>query len=271
MTLGIETVFFPCNNNGQIDPVILESELKRGLCLISCILVQNETGIIQPLEKIIEIRNKHFEQTGEYVPVFSDTIQAISKIDFPLNILDGFTIAGHKIGCGIGSSTYYLNPKLKQESIFKGGNQENSRRAGTENLFGIFSLAAVLKHLDTKESEKNRKNIPKLRKYFEEKISKLKICKEIVGKSSPRNNNTSFIILKDVQIDFLLMYLDSQQIYISTGSSCKSGARTPSDVLLAMCYNEEDASNRIRISIGSMTTKKEIDTFIFHLEEFIKK
>jgi cysteine desulfurase len=268
---GFEIEYFPCKDDGTVNTDTLEEELEKGLELITCILVQNESGIIQPLEKIVEIRNNYHKRTGKYVPVFSDTIQAISKIDFPFHIFDGFTIAGHKFGAGIGSSAYYLNPDLKVKSLFKGGHQETGRRAGTENLFGIYSLANVFKYLNLKKSlKKDLKIISDLRDTLENEIEKMDICKEIIGKNSPRVYNTSLIIFKDIQLDFLLMYLDSKNIYISTGSSCKSGSRAPSDTLLAMGYNEKDASDRIRISIGRTTTKKEILSFLSSLKEYVK-
>lgn len=252
------------NKSGQIDLVDFENKMKDYPAPIFIIYAANETGVIQPMKEIHSI-------TLQYeMPIFSDLMQAFCKIEIDFSILEGFTFSGHKIGAGMGASLAYAPEKylVKDFGIFKGGNQENSHRAGTENSAAIQAFQSASKEQLASLIEKNlRLNF--YRPLIENSLEKLGA--EIIAKSSPRLPSTVFTLLPIEEIDFFMMGMEEANIVVSTGSSCKSRTREPSFSLLRMGYTKEEALRAIRISTGYFTTEAEVERLTEKMSEIIKK
>jgi len=252
---GIEQVLIKALPNGQVDLEDLESKLKSSPYPVICILAANETGVIQPYQEISRLCRYYG------VKFYSDLMQAFAKIEIDFSKIDGFTCSGHKIGAGIGASLVCLpsegiDPEIK---LFYGGNQENGKRAGTENTFAIECFVQASK-LQYQSMEEKNQRLLKFRNLIDTNMKKLG-CK-IISEFAPRLPSTTFLILPTEDIDFFMMGLEEKGIVVSTGSSCKSRSREPSFSLLQMGYSKEQALRAIRISTGFFTLEEEINYFL---------
>lgn len=257
---GIQTFLLPAYPNGLIDPndlykVIEENRINpEEISFVACIYVSNETGIIQPVKELSLLTKKL------NIPLISDTIQVAGKISYDFSFLDAFTINGHKIGAGMGSSVFVSKSSENIKSLFKGGLQENEFRAGTENFFSIKNLTEAFQwQMDNQEEYKKNYNFQtKIETFLEKECNAI-----VVGKNSPRVFNTSYVIFPELEgIDFLLISLDQHKIVCSTGSSCKSRTRQPSENLIRMGFSKELAQQALRFSTGIFTKEEEINQFI---------
>ena len=237
----------PVNKNGVIDLDYLEILLKKNCknkknILISVMWVNNETGVIQPIENVVKLSKKYG------CLVHCDAAQALGKIKIDLNKidLDFLTLSGHKIGApsGIGALINNKNFNLKPQII--GGGQEKGMRAGTENIIGILGFgeaASILRKMPECSYEK----VKFFRDYLSNKIKLLSPETVFFGNEVERVNNTLLIASPDIPGDLALMKLDIDAFSVSSGSACSSGKISQSHVLKAMGY-ETLASNSIRFS-----------------------
>jgi cysteine desulfurase len=259
---GIEAIELKTDKTGIVSIEHLESILQNEPTAVCIIYVNNETGVIQPLDSIYTITQKY------KVPLFSDLMQGFCKIPLDFSKLNGFVFSGHKIGAGVGASCTYLDDQflLKNSGMFYGGNQENSHRAGTENTFAIQNFFLASQKISS-QIEYNREKIKEFQKQVENCLRS--IDAEIVAKNSDRIASTSFAILPIDDIEFFMMGLEECGIIVSNGSSCKSRVREAPKSLLAMGYSKEEALRAIRISTGVFTTRAEIVYLIENLVRIV--
>jgi len=258
---ALDPLFLPIGKEGRITVASVEEALDRTPrpAFVSIIAVSNETGVIQESEAIAALCKKRG------VPFLSDTIQAITKTRIDLSLFDGFTANGIKFGAGPGCAVLSIRPPKRAATLFRGGSQEDERRAGTENSYAILNFAEALALQYDRLDEKSER-LSRFQKRIEA-VLKERCDAIIVAEGAPRVTNTTFLILPErVEIDFLLMGLDAGGIVVSTGSSCKSRSRLPSELLMRMGYTEKEALRSIRISTGLYTTEEEIERF---LERFV--
>lgn len=252
------------DKTGKVDLNDLETKMKQAPAPVFVIYAANETGVIQPMQEIYSI-------TRQYeMPIFSDLMQAFGKIEIDFSILEGFTFSGHKIGAGMGASLAYAPAKyLKKDlGIFKGGNQENNHRAGTENSPAIQAFQTASKEQLATLEEKNKRLT-----LYKSKIEKVlkELEAEIIAPTSPRLPSTIFTLLPIEEIDFFMMGMEEANIVVSTGSSCKSRTRDPSFSLLRMGYSKEEALRAIRISSGYFTLDTEVERLLDCMSQTIQK
>jgi len=251
--LGFDYQILRTTQSGLIELEEVEEILKEDPRPIVILYASNETGVIQPLEKLGEIA-KRFG-----VGIYSDLMQAYGKLEINYDLLAGFTCSGHKIGAGMGSGLVGYRNLPKSIHIFGGGNQENGHRSGTENLPAILAFRNVSEFRDGKRREVSEK-LRTFRDLLETNLEKMEV--EIVAKNSLRLPNTSYVIFPLEDIDFLLMGWEEKGFCVATGASCKSRSREASLTLLRMGYNEEEALRAIRISTGYFTSESEILSFL---------
>lgn len=227
---------------------------------VGVILAGNETGVLQPMHEINTIA-KRYQSV-----LVSDLMQAAGKMTIDYGLLDGFTFSSHKLGGGVGASLTCLVEPSAKSGIFQGGNQENGKRAGTENLFSILAFVNAFRYQESILGEKTAKLL-KLRDQLEMGLESMGVA--IIGKNSPRLSNTSFGIFPISDIDFFLIGLEDMGIIVSTGSSCKSRAREASSGLLAMGYSKEEALRALRISMGVFTTEAEVEFLLGNIQKLL--
>lgn len=237
--------------------------------LISIIHASNELGTIQNLE--------FWAQKAHQNDAFlhSDMTQSLGKIPIDVKKLgvDYATFSAHKIGGPVGVSALYVKKGTPFEPFLLGGNQENHRRAGTENVLAIAGFEAALQVVKEQNTPQiYATKIAPLRDYLAEKI-----LINIPGSSLntpldqdilPNILNVSFAAAEGESIQLML---DAENIIVSTGSACAAGDIKPSHVLMAKSHDAEVAHSSIRFSLGLQTTQTEIDQVVKILPKIIKK
>lgn len=257
---GTQCTLIAVDGNGVIDLEDLEIELTKAKAqnqnvLVSIMWANNETGVLQPIERTVKLAH------SKGALVHCDAVQAAGKVpmDFNNSGVDLLSLSAHKIGGPQGVGALIVRPGLALAPMVKGGGQELSRRAGTENLSGIVGFgraAQICKAADSGD------RILQLKIDLENKIKALRGDITIFSESCKRLPNTSCIALAGIPAETLLISLDLAGIAVSSGSACSSGKVAKSHVLAAMGIDEALARAAIRISLGWATTQADIDNFI---------
>jgi len=243
--------------DGRIDPTDILRAVRPETKLISVMLANNETGVIQPVEEIGRIA----AETGIYFHI--DAVQGAGKIPidvkkFGCHIL---TISGHKMHAPQGIGAMYLRKGTPLEAMMVGGSHERRRRAGTENLPGIVGLgkAAELAMHSLEDGAIERLGL--LRDYLERGIlDRVPACG--VNGSAARVANTTSLWFDYLEGEALVIALDMKGISCSGGSACHAGTTEPSHVLLAMGVEKKRARSSLRFSLMKTVTQAEIDTVL---------
>ncbi|WP_130807289.1 cysteine desulfurase family protein [Senegalia massiliensis] len=253
---GFNITYLDVDEYGIIDLNQFKDELSEDTILVSLMMVNNEVGSIQPLQKIKEIINNN--KSSAYFHV--DGIQALGKIDFNIKKMgiDSFSFSAHKIHGPKGVGCLYIRDGLNIKSIIFGGEQEKGIRSGTENTPGIIGLSKAIDILYSEESFE-KKYLDDLKSYFienvKENVSDIKINTPYTN-SAPHIVNISFINTKG---EVLLHFLESDDIYVSTGSACSSKDDRGSYVLKSMGLKNLEIESAIRFSFSIYNTKEQID------------
>jgi cysteine desulfurase len=253
---GVKCDLIPVNSDGVIDLTAFEKQVKENPpALISVMLVNNETGVIQPVADISKIA----KSVGALV--HCDAVQAYGRLNFTRESLgvDFLTLSSHKIGGPQGVGALIMSAGTTLPKLLEGGGQERRSRAGTENTAGIagFGVAAVEAVADIPKFEK----LAVFRERIETEISKSSRVK-IYGQNAPRVANTICCTINGIASDTLLMAFDIEGIAISSGSACSSGTVKISHVLKAMGFDGKQTAAALRISLGHTTTEQDIEKFI---------
>jgi cysteine desulfurase len=231
---------------GVVDLDALAKLLPGPRALVSVMLANNETGVIQPVREVMALAQAH----GALV--HSDAVQALGKVpvNFGLLGVDLLTVSAHKLGGPVGTGALVVRDGLAVTPLIVGGGQELRRRAGTENIAGAAGFAAAT-------SEK-RFDVRDLRDRLEAELEGA----TIFGRTVERLPNTTCFAAAGMSAETLLMGFDLDGIAISSGSACSSGKVAKSHVLSAMGVAPELAQAAIRVSLGWNTTEEDIDRFI---------
>ena len=262
------TILIDVNKEGYVDLGMLENVLQSTYnqkdLIVSVMFANNETGIIQPIDKLAEITKKY------QVPFHTDAVQAVGRlnINFLKSGIDMMTISSHKIGGPSGAGALIAASKKQiLEPLLFGGDQEDSLRSGTEPLLAIAGFGQAAELLDIKKIEK----LKTLRIGFEERLKKANLGIKIIGENSRRLANTFMMYTPGIKADDLIIALDLEGFDVSTGSACSSGKAEPSNVLKKMGYSKLIAGGVIRISLGLYNNINEADILINALKKILKR
>lgn len=245
----------PVDSNGVVDLSALEKMLAGGPpALVSVMLANNETGVIQPVAEVAAICRAY----GALL--HCDAVQGLGKIpvDFGALGADMMTLAGHKCGGPVGAAALVVRRELPLQPLLTGGGQELNRRAGTENIAAIVGFARAVELIDLSHMQKVRGWLDGMER---EISSPLQAEGVIIGSAVSRLPNTSCIAMPGVSNEVQLMDFDLKGFAVSAGSACSSGRIEPSHVLRAMGVDKKLAGSAIRVSAGWKTTQKEIGDF----------
>lgn len=262
-TLGAVVHYIPVLRTGEIDIQFIKSHLNEKTALVSVMMANNETGNIFPISEITQLVKKNNSL------MHTDCVQAFGKMNFNFDNLqiDYATFSGHKFyalkGCGV----LFARKNAPYINLIHGGGQERSRRGGTENILAIASLGLMLDQLPEVETQQQR--LLNLRNYFETEVLNKINQVTITGRESVRLANTSSLVIKGCDGETLLVSLDIKGFAVSTGAACSSGSPEPSPTLLALGLSAAEAQNSLRVSLGWMTTKEDIDLFISELVQIV--
>lgn len=233
--------------------------------LVSIMAVNNETGVIQPIEEAAAIAH----EAGALF--HSDCVQAAPHLDLKPSAAasDFITLSAHKLGGprGVGALVACGNKHL--EPMMRGGGQEKRQRSGTEALELIASFGAVCAgqahHLA------NSAQLNALKHKIEAEIATIAPMAVIAGVEGPRAPHTSNIILPGVSSEIQVMSLDLAGVSVSAGSACSSGKIAPSAVLTAMGFSDAEAGSAIRVSLGWSSTEHDVDHFLTAYSAMVKR
>lgn len=262
---GFEVTYLKVNEKGIIDFDEFKNSLRDDTVLVSIMHVNNESGSIQPVDKI----GNYLSSLEKKVYFHVDAVQSFGKIEFRPNKynIDFMSVSGHKIHGPKGIGFMYIKENNRLKPIITGGGQESSIRSGTENVPGIYGLGEAVKITMTnlKESIANISRLKSiLREELQNNIDNIKI-------NSPEDGvchvlNVSFIGIKG---EILLHYLEQHNIYVSTGSACSS-KKKGSHVLLAMGLKSEEIEGAIRFSLSNMNSEEDIINTVKIVKESVK-
>ena len=247
------------DENGVVDLDLLEKILlgSSDKALVSVMLANNETGVIQPIRKIADL-------TKEYGAILHvDCAQGFGKVKVDAVAMgaDLITLSAHKFGGPQGAAALIARRNVELAPQIKGGGQEQGYRAGTENVAAIFGMGVAIGL--AKESMHNISRIEELRDYLENSVKSISSDAIIFGeKAKSRLPNTSYIATPDISSQTQLIHFDMDRIAVSSGSACSSGKIGKSHVLSAMGIEDMLADCAIRVSLGHSNTKEDIDAFI---------
>ena len=242
---------------GIIDLDSLDTLLRETkTSLVSIMLVNNETGIIQPVKEISDLTHKH----GALLHVDASQAAGRIEIDAPAYGIDFLTLSAHKFGGPQGVGALCLGLCGITPTLLHGGGQEKSARAGTENVAGIAGFGTAAQ-IASDELEDYQSRLSSLQNRLEEELLKFEHI-QIYGQTQNRVVNTTLMAVPGLSSETLLMNFDLEGIAISNGSACSSGKVEPSHVLKAMGESGEAASGALRISTGWNTTSEDIDAFL---------
>lgn len=266
-TQGFEITYLPVKSDGLIDLKVLKNELRSDTILISVMLANNETGVLQPLKEIAEIAQSNNSL------FMTDATQAVGKI--PVNVdelgIDLLAFSGHKIYAPKGVGALFVRKRkpnrVKIPSLIHGGGHERGMRSGTLNVASIVALGKACE-LAKKEMKENKIKIKALRDQLETEFLSLDNVL-LNGNKTQRMYNVSNLQFKGVDADALMMGLD--EIYLSNGSACTSASVEPSHVLIAMGMNEEDAYSSIRFSFGKQNSENDLHYTIQQIKKSTKE
>jgi cysteine desulfurase len=263
-TKGFEVTYLTVKPDGLIDITELKSALRDDTILVSIMLANNETGVIQPIKEIAELSH------GAGALFMSDATQAVGKISVNVDELgiDLLCLSGHKLYAPKGVGALYVRQRMnrvKIPALLHGGGHEKGLRSGTLNVPGIVALGETCA-IAKRELTKNAESIVALRDYLENELLKIEDT-SVNGNTSSRLFNTSNILFRGADSDAVIMGLSSPEndlplIAVSNGSACTSASIEPSHVLTAMGLDEVAAFSSIRFSVGKYNTKKEMKIVI---------
>jgi cysteine desulfurase len=222
--------------------------------LISVMMANNETGVVQPLEEIGRIAAE------ADIWFHSDAVQAAGKLPIDVDSIqcDLLSISGHKLNAPQGTGALYVRRGTPMQPLIVGGPQESNRRGGTENLAGIVGLGKAAEIAYHWLADGGPECMAELRDAFERIVSEQLECIHIHGLGAPRTPNTSDISFDGISGASLMVALDERGVSVSTGSACASGSGHPPYVLMAMGVKREVAQGAVRFSLGKQTTKEEM-------------
>src|SRR3954470_11324070 len=252
---GSEVTYLPVDGRGLIDPDELKRAVRPNTKLISVMMANNETGVLQPVEEIGRIAAE------ADVYFHTDAVQAAGKVPIDVKKIgcDLLSISSHKFHGPQGVGALYVLRGTLIDPLFYGGNHERQRRAGTENLPGIIGLGCAAEIAMRGFTDSSAATIRALRDRLEVGLLEQIEAAGVNSGSAPRVPNTSNIHFDHIEGEAMVIALDLKGLAVSTGAACSSGAIEPSHVLTAMGLAPERARASIRFSVGKQNTEEDVE------------
>lgn len=264
---SVKRISCKMNEHGEIDLLDLDIILSKlsGKTLVCAMLVNNETGLIQPIMEIASVCEKY----GALL--FSDMIQAIGKLNIVefLKVCDYASFAAHKIGGLQGTGLAYLKDQKKVYKDLFGGEQEFGRRAGTENVTGIIAFGTAMEACIGSSAHES----DCIAQLYEQLIVGVQdISKEIIipAVNSNKENSITTLIFPGLKSENLIIGMDMNNIAVSAGAACSSGKIGGSHVLKSLNYDKNEVNGAIRVSFGWNNTLDQVDYFIKVLNNLLQ-
>jgi cysteine desulfurase len=265
--MGCEVTYLPVDGQALVSPDDVKRALRPNTRLISIMMANNETGVLQPVNEIGAIAAE------ADIYFHTDAVQAAGKVPLEVGKIrcDLLSISGHKIHAQQGIGALYVRKGTLLQPMLYGGRHERARRAGTENVAGIVGLgkAAELARAGFSNGEVER--IRDMRDRLQRVLTEIIDSVGVNSGSAPRVSNTSSIYFDFIEGEALVIALDLKGVAVSTGAACSSGAIEPSHVLTAMGLSADRARASLRFSIGKQNTSEDVDLLLSILPETVSR
>ena len=252
---GVEVSFLPATPQGVVEPSALEAALRPSTRLVSVMLANNETGVIQPVRELADLTH------AAGALFHADAVQAAGKLAIDGKALgcDLLSISGHKMYAPQGVGALFVRRNVRLRPIFFGGNHERGRRPGTENVAGIVGLGKAAELACEWLAKGEQQSLAALRDRLEQGILAQVEAAGVNGAGVARVANTSNLFFDHVEAEALVIALDLKGLSVSGGSACQSGSTEPSHVLTAMGLSVARARASVRFSLSRLTTEDEVE------------
>jgi cysteine desulfurase len=264
---GCDVTYVPVDGRGLLDPDDVRRALRPNTKLISIMMANNETGVLEPVEEIGRIAAE------AEVCFHTDAVQAASKVPIDVKRIgcDALSISGHKMHAPQGVGALYVRKGIRVQPLFYGGRHERSRRAGTENVPGIVALGRAAELAMQAFERGDDKKISALRDRLERGILAQVEEAGVNGDAAPRVPNTSSLYFEHIEGESMVIALDLKGLAVSTGAACSSGAIEPSHVLTAMGLQAGRTRASLRFSLGKQNTTEDIDMALALVPETVAR
>lgn len=256
-----DVTYLPVDESGQINPEDLKAALTENTRLVSIIMVNNETGTIQPMDKISEI------MADSEALFHIDAVQAFRQLPVDIETLkcDFLTLSGHKLHAPKGIGVLYVRQNTHLDKMITGGSQERERRAGTENTLYAHAMSVAMTKAE-EERDSNTEALSVLKQTLLDELEKLQVPFELNGKLENQSHHIANLYFPWSTSEYLLTAMDMRGIYASGGSACNAGTVQPSHVIEAM-YSKTRARQSIRFSFSKELTAEDMTYIAEKLKE----
>lgn len=262
---GYEVELLDVQSNGIIPAAQVERAIREDTCLVTVMYANNEIGSIQPISEIGAICRERS------ITFHTDAVQAAGHlpIDVKAQSIDLLSLSAHKFHGPKGTGALYVRKGIPVTRLIEGGDQEQGRRAGTENVLAIIGMAAALEQACAHMAE-NAQKVSALRNQLIEGLSRIPgtVLNGDSENRLPGNVNLSF---EGIEGESLVLLLDQQGICASTGSACTSHSLLPSHVLLATGQTCEMAASALRLSLNENNTQADVDEVLRVTPRLVKE
>jgi len=263
---GFEVTYLPVDEYGLVNPLEVKKAITDGTILVSVMHANNEIGTVEPVEEIAEI----VKEKGVYF--HTDAVQTVGHlpIDVERMKVDLLAMSAHKLYGPKGVGALYIRRGTKIVPFLYGGEQENRRRASTENVAGIvgFGEACLLAQKDMANEEKR---LTYLRdKLIEGILKRIKNCR-LNGHPEKRLPGNVNVSVEGVEGESMLLNLDLSGVCASSGSACTSSILEPSHVLTAIGLSPEVAHSSLRFTLGMENNEQDINYVLKILPEIVER
>ena len=263
---GAEVTFVAPRANGLIDPEEIRRAVRPTTRLISVMLANNETGVLEPVEEIGNIA----AEAGSFFHI--DAVQGAGKVEFDVRRFGCHlcSISAHKMHGPKGVGAMYVRRGTPLEPLIVGGSHERRQRAGTENVPGIVGLGKAAELAMESLGDGTVERIAELRDRLEAGVLRI-AGTGVNGAGAPRVANTTNIRFEQVEGEALVIALDLKGVAVSGGSACHSGSTEPSHVLMAMGLDKHAARASLRFSLLRTATEEDVDHVLSVVPEAVER
>jgi cysteine desulfurase len=264
---GCTATYLPVSEDGVVNTDDLRRALRPNTRLISVMMANNETGVLQPVEvigRIVRDRGILFH---------TDAVQAAGKVAIDVDRIqcDLLSISGHKMHGPQGTGALFVRKGVNLAPMFYGGGHERGQRAGTENVAGIVGLGKAAEIADRGFRDGSMKRVGRLRNELERSLLAEVKNSGVNGARISRVPNTSNLWFGGIVGSRLLLMLDERGLAVSGGSACSASRCEPSHVLVAMGLSLSRATSSVRFSLSKLTTLEDVDYAIWQVADVLEE
>lgn len=263
---GFEITYLPVDEYGLINLQELKNSIRKDTILVSIMIANNEIGTIEPISEIGKVCKER------NIVFHTDAVQAVGNIHLDVENMniDLLSFASHKIYGPKGIGALYIRKGTKIDNLIHGGEQEKGKRGGTENLASIVGFGKA-SEIALNNLNEHRERLTYLRDILINELLQIPGTKLNGTKGDKRLPGSVNMTFNDAQAELMLMMMDREGIFVSSGSACQAGAVEPSHVLKAIGLSDKEAKETIRFSLGDKTTKEHVDKVINMVRDCVQK